>query len=214
MCAFSAGLYSEEWDAVESLFGRVPHRISVADTSGIHISVKTAAKYHEERLSLLLLTWLQTVEPHQVHIVTDDSSDDRWIATAEKYGFNVAMASGCLPGHCRACLCCKSGVEFEQYYSEMERGASSKWFCHVDDDVYINIPQLVDLLNSYHPLRDHLYLGRWSLNRDSKLELSASQIQNIPGLKSTQFAFGTGALYCISGPLMAELEPYLRLQGC
>ena len=51
---------------VDSIQGRVPHKISAVDTSDIHISVKTATKYHEERLSLLLLTWLQTLEPQQV----------------------------------------------------------------------------------------------------------------------------------------------------
>ena len=61
-----AGLSSEKGNTVESMFDPVPHRISVANTSGIHISVKTAAKYHKERLSLLLLTWLQTVDPNQV----------------------------------------------------------------------------------------------------------------------------------------------------
>ena len=50
----------------ELLLGRAPHRLTVADTAGIHISVKTAAKYHEERLSLLMLTWLQTIKPRQV----------------------------------------------------------------------------------------------------------------------------------------------------
>lgn len=47
------------------LLGRPPHRLSVADTSGIHLSLKTALKYHEERLPLVMLTWLQTVEPDQ-----------------------------------------------------------------------------------------------------------------------------------------------------
>ena len=70
VCAFSGGLFSGERDAVEALYDLVPHRISVANTSGIHFSVKTAAKYHEERLSLLLLTWLQTVEPHQVTLLS------------------------------------------------------------------------------------------------------------------------------------------------
>ena len=54
-----------EQDAIK-LWGRVPHRLSVMNTSGIHVSVKTAAKYHEERLSLLMLTWLQILDPHQV----------------------------------------------------------------------------------------------------------------------------------------------------
>lgn len=52
--------------AVERIMGRIPHHITVADTSAIHISVKTAVKYHEERLSHLLLTWLQTLLPQQV----------------------------------------------------------------------------------------------------------------------------------------------------
>ena len=47
------------------LLGRRPHRLPVADTSGIHLSLKTAVKYHEERLPLVMLTWLQTVEPDQ-----------------------------------------------------------------------------------------------------------------------------------------------------
>lgn len=62
----SAGLLPREHGAMELLWGRVPHKLSVINTSGVHVSVKTAAKYHEERLSLLMLTWLQILEPHQV----------------------------------------------------------------------------------------------------------------------------------------------------
>ena len=61
----SAGLLGQGGGAPRVL-GRQPQRLVVAGSSGIHLSVKTAAKYHEERLSLLLLTWLQTVEPQQV----------------------------------------------------------------------------------------------------------------------------------------------------
>ena len=53
--------------AVASVLGRRPQRLSVVDSADVHISVKTAAKYHEGRLSLLLLTWLQTLQPQQVH---------------------------------------------------------------------------------------------------------------------------------------------------
>ena len=60
----SARLLPEENELF--MWGRIPQRLSVVNTSGIHISVKTAAKYHEERLSLLMLTWLQTLEPQQV----------------------------------------------------------------------------------------------------------------------------------------------------
>lgn len=46
-----------------------------------------------------------------------------------------------------------------------------RWFCHVDDDVYVNVPRLIALLQQYNPVKDHLYLGRWSLSRTSKLEV-------------------------------------------
>lgn len=48
------------------ILGRLPHRMSVADTTGVHISLKTAEMFHEDRLALGMLTWLQAIEPHQV----------------------------------------------------------------------------------------------------------------------------------------------------
>ena len=32
----------------------------------IYITVKTSTKYHKKRLAPLLVTWMQTVKPHQV----------------------------------------------------------------------------------------------------------------------------------------------------
>lgn len=37
-----------------------------------------------------------------------------------------------------------------------------RWFCHFDDDNYVNIPKLVELLNNYSPTRDW-YLGKPSI---------------------------------------------------
>lgn len=37
-----------------------------------------------------------------------------------------------------------------------------RWFCHFDDDNYVNIPRLVDLLNDYSPSVDW-YLGKPSI---------------------------------------------------
>ena len=33
------------------------------------------------------------------------------------------------------------------------------WFCHVDDDIYINHKQLIDLLSLYDPKTEDIYLG-------------------------------------------------------
>ena len=96
--------------------GKTPERLSVADTSGVHLSIKTAGKYHEPRLALIMLTWLQTVlpeqartrqsaelaspiffvfetenlcQPPQVYIVTDDGAEDEWTIKARKMGIII-----------------------------------------------------------------------------------------------------------------------------
>lgn len=38
----------------------------------------------------------------------------------------------------------------------------SRWFCHFDDDNYVNIPKLVELLSNYSPTLDW-YLGKPSI---------------------------------------------------
>ena len=38
-----------------------------------------------------------------------------------------------------------------------------RWFCHVDDDTYVNIPQLVNLLQEYNHSKEW-YLGKPSLS--------------------------------------------------
>lgn len=40
---------------------------------------------------------------------------------------------------------------------------SFRWFCHVDDDNYVILPSLLQLLSSYHHSQD-VYLGRPSLD--------------------------------------------------
>ena len=35
-----------------------------------------------------------------------------------------------------------------------------RWFCHIDDDMYINIPLLVSTLQKYNPFQEFRYIGR------------------------------------------------------
>jgi hypothetical protein len=39
-----------------------------------------------------------------------------------------------------------------------------RWFCHVDDDNYVNVPALNGLLKMYNPIKDW-YLGRTSTTK-------------------------------------------------
>lgn len=40
---------------------------------------------------------------------------------------------------------------------------ASRWYCHFDDDVYVNIPELLSSLVAYNPLQQRVYIGRWPL---------------------------------------------------
>ncbi|KAK1330705.1 hypothetical protein QTO34_008643 [Cnephaeus nilssonii] len=62
------------------------------------------------------------------------------------------------PRHTRQALCCKMAVEYDQF---IESGR--KWFCHVDDDNYVNPKGLMQLLSTFSPSQD-VYLGRPSLD--------------------------------------------------
>ena len=46
-----------------------------------------------------------------------------------------------------------------------------RWFCHFDDDIYVNVPALVAILGKYNPTEERWYLGRWSVNRKEKIEV-------------------------------------------
>ena len=45
---------------------------------------------------------------------------------------------------------------------------SFRWFCHFDDDNYVNVPTLVTTLQTFDPSRD-LYLGKPSLLREMEV---------------------------------------------
>ena len=48
------------------ILGKRPQRHIIDYSSEVYISVKTTASYHEPRLAILLLTWMQTLKPKQV----------------------------------------------------------------------------------------------------------------------------------------------------
>ncbi len=34
------------------------------------------------------------------------------------------------------------------------------WYCHFDDDVYVNVPKLVSVLSEHNPIQEKVYIGR------------------------------------------------------
>ena len=38
---------------------------------------------------------------------------------------------------------------------------SFRWFCHFDDDIYVNIPRLVSMFQKYNPTEEFRYIGNF-----------------------------------------------------
>ncbi|KAK6170600.1 hypothetical protein SNE40_018957 [Patella caerulea] len=161
------------------------------ELSDIFISVKTTQRNHKSRLRILLDTWILLARD-QTHIFTD--ADDPEISHDK--GVHV-VNTNCLPTHSRQALCCKMAIEYDSFLESKKR-----WFCHVDDDTYVNIPQLVKLVKKYDHTQDW-YLGKPSLARPIEMIDRKHKGQKIA------FWFATGgAGFCISRSLALKMMPH------
>ena len=53
----------------------------------------------------------------------------------------------CLSDHSSTGLCCKTAAEFQYFHGLLKNyGSNYKWMCHVDDDTFLNYPQLKQYL--------------------------------------------------------------------
>ncbi|XP_072098174.1 beta-1,3-N-acetylglucosaminyltransferase radical fringe isoform X1 [Mobula birostris] len=192
-----AGSTSEEegavlWDAPwHSIYtGPGKHKMQLSD---IFIAVKTTRKYHKARLDLLFQTWISLVQ-NQTFIFTDGEDKE----LREKAGGNM-INTNCSSAHTRQALCCKMSVEYDKFIE-----SKKKWFCHVDDDNYVNIRSLAYLLSAYSHTQD-VYIGRPSLDHP------VEAVERIKGGGSTsvKFWFATGgAGFCISRGLALKMSPW------
>ncbi|XP_076332187.1 fringe glycosyltransferase-like isoform X2 [Tachypleus tridentatus] len=105
--------------------------------------------------------------------------------------------TNCSSSHNRKALCCKMSVEFDRFLESQK-----KWFCHFDDDNYVNVPRLVKLLQLYNPQEDW-YLGKPSIRAPLEILNRENTQQKI----SFWFATG-GAGFCISKGLALKMMPF------
>ncbi|XP_056673292.1 beta-1,3-N-acetylglucosaminyltransferase radical fringe isoform X1 [Monodelphis domestica] len=111
--------------------------------------------------------------------------------------------TNCSSMHTRQALCCKMSVEYDKF---IESGR--KWFCHVDDDNYVNSKGLLQLLSGFSPSQD-VYVGRPSL--DHPIE-AADRAQGSGTASTVKFWFATGgAGFCISRGLALKMSPWASL---
>ncbi|XP_057325172.1 fringe glycosyltransferase [Microplitis mediator] len=163
----------------------------------LFISVKTTRHYHHSRLPAIITTWFQ------------DAKDQTWFFTDRDDPHFQNLTNGhmintkCSSSHNRRALCCKMSVELDTF---LESG--KKWFCHFDDDNYVNVPRLLRLLDNYNPRKDW-YLGRPSI--PAPLEIMrqhGSLAEPSKRFRKVKFWFATGgAGFCISRALALKMVP-------
>ena len=108
------------------------------------------------------------------------------IPAARRLGPRLVVTS-CPPDHSRQALCCKMEAELTTFLRDTKR----EWFCHVDDDNYLNVPALTKTLSAYNPEQDW-YFGKVSISKPL-------QIYDKVQKREVEFYFGTGgAGFCLS----------------
>ncbi|KAG8446397.1 hypothetical protein GDO86_014015 [Hymenochirus boettgeri] len=110
--------------------------------------------------------------------------------------------TNCSSVHTRQALCCKMAVEYDKFVL-----SDKKWFCHLDDDNYLNLHALLKLLSAFSHSTD-VYVGRPSL--DHPVE-TVDRVKG-DGMASLKFWFATGgAGFCISRGLALKMSPWASM---
>ncbi|XP_053424228.1 beta-1,3-N-acetylglucosaminyltransferase radical fringe isoform X3 [Nycticebus coucang] len=163
----------------------------------VFIAVKTTRKNHVPRLRLLVRTWISRAR-QQTFIFTDGDDPE-----LEFQGGGRVINTNCSAVRTRQALCCKMSVEYDKF---IESGR--KWFCHVDDDNYVNTESLLHLLSTFSPSQD-IYLGRPSL--DHPIE-ATERVHGGRTATTVKFWFATGgAGFCLSRGLALKMSPWASL---
>ncbi|XP_077024865.1 beta-1,3-N-acetylglucosaminyltransferase manic fringe isoform X3 [Tamandua tetradactyla] len=159
----------------------------------IFIAVKTTRAFHRPRLELLLDTWVSRTR-EQTFVFTDSLDE----SLQERLGPHLVVTN-CSAEHSHPALSCKMAAEFDTFLA-----SGLKWFCHVDDDNYVNPRALLQLLATFPAARD-VYVGRPSLNRP----IHASEPQPSNRTRLVHFWFATGgAGFCINRKLALKMVPW------
>nr|XP_025737800.1 beta-1,3-N-acetylglucosaminyltransferase manic fringe-like isoform X1 [Callorhinus ursinus] len=159
----------------------------------VFIAVKTTRAFHRSRLELLLDTWVSRTR-EQTFVFTDSSDE----GLQERLGSHLVVTN-CSAEHSHPALSCKMAAEFDTF---LARGLW--WFCHVDDDNYVNPRALLKLLKAFPQTHD-VYVGRPSLNRP----IRASEPRPHNRTRLVQFWFATGgAGFCINRKLALKMAPW------
>ncbi|RVE75955.1 hypothetical protein OJAV_G00003810 [Oryzias javanicus] len=166
-----------------------PKRLQLRD---VFIAVKTTGRFHKTRLALLLETWISRTKAH-TFIFTDTEDED-----LRSQGYNMVV-TGCHSDHSQQALSCKMSAEYDGFMASDKR-----WFCHVDDDNYVNPAALLSLLSAF-PQEGDVYVGKPSLDKP----ITAQELLEGNQTREVRFWFATGgAGFCLSRRLAEKMIPW------
>lgn len=163
-------------------------------------TVGTTVRNHRRRLDVLLRTWLTTVAAGDVHLVTD-GYDREYQNKASIGGARYVVVD------CHHNLCCKMGEEIRLMYRK--ESSPYNWWCHVNDDMYINHRELVKLLSRFDPDVDAVYLGRSQYEWDNPGNLTAEQLVYPDTERGRRYHHALEPLVCLSRPMLDRVRPWL-----
>ena len=177
-----------------------PHQGFDEDLKDVFIAVKTSSQFYASRLPPLLDTWFPQARD-STWLFSDKTNDEETKKDEErlvkKTGGHLVITD-CPSDHSRDALCCKMEAELMAFLTSPKK---ERWFCHLDDDNYLNTPALLALLSNYRSDRDW-YLGKASIS--NPLEILDQRNKD---KKSVSFMFGTGgAGFCLSRPVVEKMR--------
>ncbi|KAI6177637.1 hypothetical protein M3Y97_00929500 [Aphelenchoides bicaudatus] len=141
---------------------------------------------HYTRLIDIADTWFEDAAQN-TFFVTDEADDP---LLNERLGGHL-IGTTCSQGHSSQSLKCKMQKELE-----LLAQIDAKWSCHLDDDNFVNIPELLSVLGQYDASKP-MYIGRSSMEKPIRFG-------------ETSFLFGTGgAGICLSRALLHLIHPYI-----
>lgn len=184
---------SSSRDAGRSDLGGAQVTKSDLKLEDIFVAVKTTGRFHQTRLALLLETWISRIKAH-TFIFTDTEDED-----IDSRGYNLVV-TGCQSDHSQQALSCKMAAEYDGFMAS----DSFRWFCHVDDDNYVNPEALLSLLSAF-PQDGDIYVGKPSLDKP----IAAHELLEGNVTREVRFWFATGgAGFCLSRRLAERMAPW------
>jgi hypothetical protein len=178
--------------------------------STVFIGVTTTGRYHKSRLDPILETWYPGLAD-RTWFFTDTPDPALAAAVGESH---LLVLPHCGSDHSRDALACKMEAQLAAFLDSPPaadpgggRKSPAAWFCHVDDDNYVNGRTLAGLLGRRNGLTEDWYLGKASVPEPLELPLSASPASPSP-VRRFWFATG-GAGFCLSRHLVERMRPWI-----